>query len=261
MVLKLALLRALATLTPIFVSNSPYSMLVQPQMSVPYAISRFYPLPEETLLKAYSTGNAYLSEGKFNEALLEFNRAAELAPKSPDVYISRGIALEKIDRWQDAINDYRKANQLLKAFSFSKDDATAISNIANAETGLGHWDQALKHFTRASELQSGFLAPQIGRALVLYQLGQKDEAFSFFSNLIDDYPAFPDGLAAFAVMSFDQQKPNNNVNTDMKEAWKTALEIDKRYLDVDWVRTIRRWPPKLCDQLELFLKSSPLSKV
>lgn len=261
MTIKLALVRALTSLAPLLISNSPYSTPIQPQMSVPYAISRFYPLPEETLLKAYSTGNAYLSEGKFNEALFEFNRAAELAPKSPDVFIARGIALEKVDRWQDAINDYRTANQLLKTFPFSKDDATAISNIANAETGLGQWDLALKDFTRAAELQSGFLAPQIGRALVLYQLNRKDEALSFFSNLADDYPAFPDGLAAFAVMSFDPQNPNNNANnSEIKEAWKTALEIDSRYLDLDWVRTIRRWPPKLCDQLQLFLKS-PVSKV
>lgn len=246
-----------AVFAPLFLASLDF----QPKMNLPYALTHFYPLPEETLLRAYSTGNALLVEGKFQEALREFNRAVELAPNSPDVHIARGIVYEKLFDWSDAIKDYQLANQLLKPFPFSRDDATAISNIANAETGLGRWEEALRDFSRASKLQPGFLAPKIGRALVQYQLGQASEAEAFFEDLLDDYPSFPDGLAAYAVMSFRSDSPlNSDVNLQAQLKWQSALEIDGRYSDVEWVRDIRRWPPKLVDKLNLFLTSKSRHK-
>lgn len=237
---------AILVASPIFLL--PTREEFRPNVNLPTALTKFYPLPEEALLNSYSRGNSYLTSGKFPEALRELNRAVELAPTSPDVYMARGIALEKVLKWQDAINDYRKANELFKRFPLAPDDATALSNIANAETGLLQWDKALEDFSKASKLQPGFLAPQIGRALVQYQLGNVDEASRFFTELIDDYPAFPDGLAVLAVIDYDKGDSKNAI-----ENWQAALEIDSRYSDVNWIRDIRRWPPKLCDKLVEFM--------
>jgi tetratricopeptide (TPR) repeat protein len=220
-----------------------------PTISIPTAIAKLHPLPEEELTTSYNRGNAYLMSGRFQDALVEFNRAADVRPDVADVYISRGIVNEKLFRWDDAITDYRKANDLLRKRPFAGDDPTVFSNIANAETGLNRWEDALKDFTYAAQLKSDYLAPQIGRALVLYQLDRKDEAIAFFKTLSIKYPAFADGLAALAVMDFDK-----GLVDEAKDAWETALEQDSRYEDIDWVLNIRRWPPKLVDSLVVMKK-------
>lgn len=218
-----------------------------PQVNIPTAITTLHPLPQEELVTSYNRGNSYLVMGKFEDALVEFNQAAELAPNSADVFLSRGIVEEKLLKWDDAIADYNRANAIYKKRPFSGDDPTVISNIANAETGLLHWEDALRDFTKAAQLKSDFLAPQIGRALVLYQLDRPEETFQYFKTLAVKYPYFPDGQAVLAAIYFEKG--------DMKSAtdcWENALEEDSRYEDIDWVLNIRRWPPKLVTTLAKF---------
>lgn len=207
---------------------------------------------KENLSTLYNRGNAYLMTGQFTEALLEFNKAAVLSPKTSDIYLSRGIVNEKLFRWDDAISDYITANNLIKnrAFSFSGDDATCISNLANAETGLGRWEEALKDYTYAASLKFDFVAPQLGRALVLYQLNNKNESIEYFKSLASKYPLFSDAQAALAVMLYERGTDSDIA--DALERWETAVEGDSRYTDVEWVRDIRRWPPRLVQSLETF---------
>eukprot|EP00596_Hydrurales_sp_CCMP1899_P002318 CAMPEP_0119033674 /NCGR_PEP_ID=MMETSP1177-20130426/728_1 /TAXON_ID=2985 /ORGANISM="Ochromonas sp, Strain CCMP1899" /LENGTH=281 /DNA_ID=CAMNT_0006990597 /DNA_START=143 /DNA_END=988 /DNA_ORIENTATION=- len=225
-----------------------------PQVNIPTSISTLHPLPQEELVTSYNRGNSYLMMGDFENALTSFNQAAELAPESEDVYLSRGIVEEKLLKWDDAIADYNKANTIHKKRPFTGDDPTVISNIANAETGLLQWENALRDFTRAAQMKSDFLAPQIGRALVLYQLDRPEETFQYFKTIAVKYPYFPDGQAVLAAIYFEKG--------DLKQAndcWENALEEDSRYLDLDWVLNIRRWPPKLVDTLTKFKAQSSAS--
>lgn len=211
-----------------------------PQVNIPKAITTLHPLPQEELVTSYNRGNSYLMLGQFEDALVQFNAAAELAPDSADVYLSRGIVEEKLFLWDAAIADYNKANTIYKKRPFAGDDPTAISNIANAETGLLQWENALRDFTKAAQLKPDFLAPQIGRALVLYQLDRPDETYQYFRTLAIKYPYFPDGQAVLAALYFERG--------DIKAAndcFENAVEEDSRYEDIDWVLNIRRWPPKL----------------
>ena len=164
------------------------------------------------------------------------------------LYMSTGIAYEKLEKWDESIADYKFANEIFKKKSlFSKDDPICISNIANAETGKLQWEQALADFSYSSKLNPKYLAPVIGKALVQYQIGQKDESMASFQSLVLKYPDYSDGLAALAVMYY--------THGDLESArtsWEDALEQDSRYLDVDWVRDIRRWPPQLVKDFIVF---------
>jgi len=167
---------------------------------------------------------------------------------SGDIFISRGIVLEKLLLWNEAIDDYKRANSIYRRRPFSGDDPIVFSNIANAETGLLQWENALKDFSYAIKLKPDFIAPQIGRALVQYQLGQYSTAGECFESLVDLYPEFPDGLALYAIYCFHIG--------DMKEAnyhWTIATKLDPRYREVEWVRDIRRWPPALIADLAAYL--------
>jgi tetratricopeptide (TPR) repeat protein len=226
-------------------------------VNIPSAITQFYPLPEEQMMRSYARGQEYLLLGRFEESLLELDRAVELAPESPDVYISRGITEEKLLKWEDAIKDYNTANELLRTRSlFKKDDPVCLSNKANAELGAERWTQALKDFEAAANLRPNYEAPVIGKGLALYQLGREADSFKVLKDLSDKYPSFADAKAALAVMSY---KTGNTQQA--LELFEDALEGDARYVDLEWVREIRRWTPRLTDDLGALLSDKLFSDI
>ena len=83
-------------------------------------------------------GAALLKEGKFEEASIEFQKAAEAAPKSAVVQSNLGYALDKQGRTDEAIAAYRKALEL--------DPANTIvrNNLANVYGKQGLYDDAAR---------------------------------------------------------------------------------------------------------------------
>jgi hypothetical protein len=112
---------------------------------------------------------------------------------------------------------------------------------------------------------------------------------AYFNTLAVRYPLFADGQAALAVMQFalgsgggsgssgsgssagagtgtggssssgssrgsgiSSSGGGGDYMSSAREAWESALEQDSRYVDVEWVRDIRRWPPALVGDLQLF---------
>lgn len=233
---------------PISLFNDPSSHFVIPAVSRAAESEITQINNKQQQFSVYSQGMNNLVNGNFVDALSKFNLALQLDKTNADVYISRGITYEKLLKWEEAIADYKMANDIFKHSSlFSGDDPIAISNIANAETGLEQWEQALKDFTYSASLKSNYLAPQIGKAFVLYQLDRKDESFEYFRSLSSKYPGFADGDAALAVMYFER----SNIK-EAQDYWEEALENDSRYLDIDWLQDIRRWPPKLIATYKTF---------
>lgn len=228
---------------------------LQPAINIPQSIRIMHPLPQEELMYSYNQGNIYLMSGQFDEAYSEINNAIDISPNNAELYITRGIILEKLNRYEEAINDYRKANEIRKksnviGFVTNKDDPTIISNIANAETGLREYEKAMADFAYASRLQPDFIAPQIGKALVAYELDDIIQTKSIVSSILTKYPDFVDCVAIKAVLSMDE----GNIK-EAQENWEFVVDNDPRYNDLDWLRNIRRWTPKLVDKLEYFYQA------
>jgi tetratricopeptide (TPR) repeat protein len=215
---------------------------VEMVLNIPKAISTLHPLPQEELKIYYDRGNSYLLMGDFKNALTYYNQAEELISgdkgfqEGNKFYISRGIVKCKLLQWEAAIADFNTANVIYRKspFAFTGDDQTAITNIANAETGLLKWEDALRDFTRAAKLKGDVLVPQIGRALVLYQLDRPEETFQYFKTVAVKYPYFPDGQAVLAAIYFER----GDIQT-ANDCWENAIDEDPRYEDLDWVSNIR----------------------
>jgi tetratricopeptide (TPR) repeat protein len=175
-------------------------------------------------------GNARVSQRKLPEAIADYNQSIALAPDQPDPYLNRGTALEGLQQWDAAIADY---NQVL---AIDPKDPAAFNNRGNAKAGA------------AAELNPGFAMAQANCALAQYQLGQTDASMRRFRNLVRKYPQFADMRAAFAAALWTQGQRG-----EAESQWVSVVGLDARYRDLDWVRTIRRWPPHLVDALAQFL--------
>jgi len=188
-------------------------------------------------------GNVRAGQRNLEGAIADYTHAIELAPEEPDPYLNRGAVYEALAQWEDAIADY---NHLLEG---NPKDAAAFNNRGNAKGGAGNWEGAIADYTHAAELDTNFVLPQMNRALALYQVGETDEAIQALKGLARKYPRFADARAALTAVLWDQGQQG-----EAESNWVSANGLDGRYKDIDWVAEVRRWPPKLVDALDRFLK-------
>jgi len=85
-------------------------------------------------------------------------------------------------------------------------------------------------------------------ALADFQLGRIDESEKELKKLIRRYPNFADARAALTALSWHQGKSGK-----AESNWIAVTELDSRYCDEEWLKTIRRWPPKPIKDLMNFI--------
>jgi len=187
-------------------------------------------------------GNARVSQNKLQEAIADYNKAIELAPTATDPYLNRGAALEALGQWEEAIADY---NHLLE---LDPKDAMAYNNRGNAKAGLGKWEEAIADYQHSADLAPNFAFARANYALALYQTGKTAEATQTMRNIVRKYPQFPDMRAALTAALWEQGKRG-----EAESNWVAVVGLDSRYKHLDWVKTVRRWPPMMVAALEKFL--------
>lgn len=188
-------------------------------------------------------GNVLVSQNKLDEAIADYNQAIELAPDNPDPYLNRGIALEGKGMYQEAIADYNRV------LAINPEDAMAYNNRGNAQAGQGKWPEALQDYQKATELAPNLAFASANASLMLYQLGESEQALRKMRSLVRKYPMFPDMRAALTAVLWSKGQQG-----EAESNWVAAVGMDYRYQDLDWVKNIRRWPPKMVAALDNFLE-------
>lgn len=120
---------------------------------------------------------------------------------------------------------------------------------ANAEAGLGRYDEALRDYRQAAKMQPGYVFPLASAALMLYQLGEDAEAQKQMRLLLVKYPDFVDVRAALVVLYW---KAGDYARAETE--WYRVVNDDPRYRRMSWVTENRRWPPRMLEGLKNFLE-------
>ena len=199
--------------------------------------------------------------GRFDEAIIHFERAIALAPNFADAQFSYGTALHLMNRFEDALVHFEKAIALnpkfivalnnrglalakLKRFTealASYDQALAVqpnfgdahNNRGNALTALMRFEDALASFDRAIAARPDSAEAHCNRGNALLELGRFDDAAAAFDRAIAIRPDFAeahrgrgDALAHLnrfdeAMASFDRAIAIKSLYVD---AWISRAE-------------------------------------
>jgi len=198
-------------------------------------------LPDQPALWS-NRGNVRVSQNKVDAAIDDYTTAIRLSPFEPDPYLNRGAALEATGQWQAAIDDY---NIVIK---LSPDDPAAYNNRGNAQGGQGNWREALADYEHSIEINPAFSLGYTNYALALYQVGDAVKSLQILRSLVRKYPNFADARATLTAVLWEAGNQG-----EAESQWVAARGLDRRYADLDWVTTVRRWPPSLVMALDHFL--------
>jgi tetratricopeptide (TPR) repeat protein len=91
-------------------------------------------------------GQSYQKQGRFNEALMEFNKIIELRPHIIIGYFSRGCLYLQEDRWDEAIADLNQAMRI------DPTDPLIRFNRGNAYIGKKQYDKAWEDMQKAMDM-------------------------------------------------------------------------------------------------------------
>uniref|UniRef100_A0A7R9XMX9 Tetratricopeptide repeat protein n=1 Tax=Polyblepharides amylifera TaxID=1486889 RepID=A0A7R9XMX9_9CHLO len=192
--------------------------------------------------RAYGNrGNARSRQGKFEAALEDYNTAVELCPWSVDPVLNRGVLYENTARLELAERDYRAV------LAAAPDDPVGWNNLGNVQMGLGQFELALVSLDRARQLAPEFAFAMVNHSIAQLELGRTNVAIKEMRTTLRRYPDFPEARAALVAALW-----SDGLEVQAETEWQRVE--DPRYSNKSWIRTERRWPPKIRTSLEAFLE-------
>ena len=119
----------------------------------------------------YEQGLSLLDEGKFEQAIMMFDKAIKLSLGNlPEIYVCRGEALAYLGRWQDA---EKSINQALRHQPYM---AAAYNERGNIRRFQNKMDDAITDYTMAINIDPVYYEAYYNRALAYEEKKRFQEA-------------------------------------------------------------------------------------
>ncbi|MFN9623804.1 MAG: tetratricopeptide repeat protein [Cyanobacteriota bacterium] len=186
-------------------------------------------------------GNVRLLLGDPGGAIEDQNQAMAIEPDALDPHLNRGTAEEALGLWQAAAADY------LWILERDPGESAALYNLGNVRGSLDDWETARACFHAAALSRPGMAMARSSEALAAFQLGDVATAEHDLRSLIRRYPLFADARAGLTAVLW-----KGGSRGEAESHWAAASGLDPRYRQEEWLRQIRRWPPRAVQALQEF---------
>ncbi len=166
--------------------------------------------------------------GRYEDAVKDYNRAAELAPNWPELYNNRGLALRALGRETEAMADFAKVLEL------TPDSAIALYNRGSGYVLAGNPDAAIKDFDRALAIMPDLPHALFNRALCWSQKGEHEKALEDYNRLLTLDPGYAKGYFYRSLVNEDLGRWDRALSDAEKYAQLAPDDADgvQRYKDL-----------------------------
>ena len=173
-------------------------------------------------VEAWSNKGVTLGKlGKYDEAVKCFDEAIEIKPDYAEAWYNKGVALGKLGRHEEAL----KACD--GAIKIKPDYAEAWFGKGAALGKLGRHEEALKAFDEAIKIKPDLAEAWFGKGAALGKLGRHEEALKAFDKAIeikpDDANAWYNKACCYSLMK-DKENAIKNLSR--------AIELDAKFKEI-----------------------------
>jgi predicted Zn-dependent protease len=161
------------------------------------AVERDHP---ESALVLEALARGYMSVYALDHALRSLDRWLEQRPDSVQARLHRGWVYERLDRPEDAQNDYQAIVER------HPDHGEAMLRLGQVLLQRGQAAEALPWFERLRERPENRLRVQLGLARCLAEAGRWDEARPLLEALAAEYPKEPAVLYESGKLALRQER-------------------------------------------------------
>ncbi|XP_039133465.1 uncharacterized protein LOC120270498 [Dioscorea cayenensis subsp. rotundata] len=131
-------------------------------------------------------------------------------------------------------------------------EAVSLLDLARDFQAHGDFSRALDSFSLVIKDYKDLAFTEyarVGRALALYEVGDRDEAIAEMEDVSISLKGYPEIHAALAAALYaDKHSPLLAENQ-----FTIATLLDPHYTDISYVRETRHWPPSLVSSLQHFI--------
>jgi tetratricopeptide (TPR) repeat protein len=171
----------------------------------------------------FQQGQIALNAQSYSSAIESFDRALGINPHTAEVYLSRATAYLALNRYDNAIADYEKAQKLNPALSsrLANDLASAYQARGTLYSAQGDYNAALLDFDRAIELADNPALAYTGRGTVYYKQRNYDAALRDLDRAIELDPRAVEAYISRGDVYYRQ----HNYDTALAD-YNRAIQID-----------------------------------
>jgi tetratricopeptide (TPR) repeat protein len=177
-------------------------------------------------------GATYRSMRCYDKALADFNRAIALSPDYAWDIATRGVLYLQMRRYHDALADLDRAIELESELDW------AISGRGEAYRGIGRYDDALVDFNRAIELAPRRARQHAGRGMTYLLMGRCDDALIDFNQAIEKSRRNTDRYLYGRALAYYAKGQTDKAQDDLGDAIQRAQQKHKEN-PKDWRNTLR----------------------
>ena len=163
-------------------------------------------------------GNAFYSEKKFEEALVEYNKAIESDLYESIAYYNRANAYNKLGKLEEALVEFTKA------IKFDPEFANAYNNRGNVYFDLNKFDDAIKDFNKTIELDPYYLIAYHNRGFTYLKLEKFNDAIKDFNKEIKLNPECTDAYQHLAE-AYILTKKHNEAFKILQKSFEISMGI------------------------------------
>ena len=133
------------------------------------------PTSEEQLLLS---GNRHFQQGKYDEALEDYNEVIRINPQDGEAYNNRGTTKDMLGRHEEALEDYNEAIRINSQF------AEAYYNRGTTKDVLGRHEEAIVDYDQAIRINPQYAQAYYNRGNTKDTLDRHEEAIADFNEAI-----------------------------------------------------------------------------
>lgn len=162
------------------------SVLLRPILVLSVLLAAWNAEAQYDINQFFSRGQMALMDGKYTQAINNFNILIRLDPKLHEAYFFRGIAKYNLEDFGGAESDFDRALELNPVYTL------AYHYRAITRSRLGHYDEAIQDLQHAVDLRPNYYGLYFSRGVTYFLSQQFEKAVEDFDRFISKEPKEPD---------------------------------------------------------------------